>query len=62
MMRNAIFLKDLTLNTSRFRSLELQMNQVINHNLDHKIVYNPGHDFDLGYKNKSEFSYYPKIK
>ena len=27
------------------------MTQVINHNL--------GYDFDLGYKNKSEFFYYP---
>ena len=38
------------------------MIQVINHNLDHKIVYNPGHDFDLGYKNKSEFFHYPGFK
>ena len=35
------------------------MTQVINHNLGYKIVYNPGLDFDLGYKNKSEFFYYP---
>ena len=35
------------------------MTQVINHNLGYKIVHNPGHDFDLGYKNKSEFFYYP---
>ena len=30
------------------------MTQVINHNLGYKIVYNPGYDFELGYKNKSE--------
>ena len=35
------------------------MTQVINHNLGYKIVYNQGLDFDLGYKNKSEFFYYP---
>ena len=35
------------------------MTQVINHNLGYEIVHNPGHDFDLGYKNKSEFFYYP---
>ena len=38
------------------------MTQVINHNLGYKIVYNPGLDFDLGYKNKSEFFYYPGFK
>ena len=26
------------------------MTQVINHNLGYRIVHNPGHDFDLGYK------------
>ena len=31
------------------------MTQVINHDLGYKIVHNPGYDFDLGYKNKSEF-------
>ena len=29
------------------------MTQVINHDLGHEIVHNPGYDFDLGYKNKS---------
>ena len=40
------------------------MTQVINHNLGYKIVHNPGpgYDFDLGYKNKSEFFYYPGFK
>ena len=38
------------------------MTQVINHNLGYKIVYNPGLDFDLGYKNKSEFFYYSGFK
>ena len=38
------------------------MNQVIYHNLGYKIVHNPGHDFDLGYKNKSEIFYYPCFK
>ena len=31
------------------------MTQVIYHNLAYKIVHNPGYDFELGYKNKSEF-------
>ena len=26
------------------------MTQVINHDLGHKIVHDPGYDFDLGYK------------
>ena len=34
------------------------MTQVINHSLGYKIVHNPGYDFDLDYKNKSEFFYY----
>ena len=38
------------------------MTQVINHNLGYKILCNPGHDFDLGYKNNSEFFYYPGFK
>ena len=38
------------------------MTQVINHNLGYKIVYNQGLDFDLGYKNKSEFFYNPGFK
>ena len=38
------------------------MTQVINHDLGHKIVHNPGYDFDLGYKNKFEFFYYPGFK
>ena len=38
------------------------MTQVINHDLGHKIVHNPGYDFDLGYKNKSKFLYYPSFK
>ena len=38
------------------------MTQVINHDLGHKIVHNPGYDFDLGYKNKSKFFYYPSFK
>ena len=33
------------------------MTQVINHDLEYKIVHNPGYNFDLGYKNKSEFFY-----
>ena len=31
------------------------MTQVVNHDLGHKIVHNPGYDFDLSYKNKSKF-------
>ena len=31
------------------------MTQVIDHNLGYEIVHNPGYDFDLGYKIKSEF-------
>ena len=31
------------------------MTKVINHDLGYKIVHNPGYDFELGYKNKSEF-------
>ena len=38
------------------------MTQVINHTLGHRIVHNPGHDFDLGYKNRSDFFYYPGFK
>ena len=38
------------------------MTQVINHDLGHKIVHNQGYDFDLGYKNKSKFFYYPSFK
>ena len=38
------------------------MTQVINHTLGYKIVHNPGYDFDLGYKNKSEFFHYPDFK
>ena len=38
------------------------MTQVINHDLGYKIVHNPGYDFDLGYKNKSEFFHYPGFK
>ena len=38
------------------------MTQVINHDLGYKIVHDPGYDFDLGYKNKSEFFYYPGFK
>ena len=37
------------------------MTQVINHNLGYKIAHNPGYDFDLGYKNKSEFFHYPGL-
>ena len=32
------------------------MTQVINHDLGYKIVHNPGYDFDLGYKNKSDYT------
>ena len=32
------------------------MTQVINHDLGYKIVHNPGYDYDLGYKNKSEYA------
>ena len=38
------------------------MTQVINHDLGYKIVHNPGYDFDLGYKNKSEIFHYPGFK
>ena len=38
------------------------MTQVINHDLGYKIVHNPGYDFDLGYKNKSEFFHYQGFK
>ena len=38
------------------------MTQVINHDLGNNIVHNPGYDFDLGYKNKSKFFYYPSFK
>ena len=38
------------------------MTQVVNHDLGHKIVHNPGYDFDLGFRNKSEFFYYPGFK
>ena len=40
------------------------MTQVINHDLvlGHKKVHNPGYDFDLGYKNKSKYIYYPSFK
>ena len=38
------------------------MTQVINHDLGHKTFHNPGYDFDLGYKNKSNFFYYPSFK
>ena len=31
------------------------MTQVINHTLGHRIVHNPGHDFDLGYKKYLNF-------
>ena len=31
------------------------MTQIMNHKLGYKIVNNPGYDFELGYKNKSEF-------
>ena len=31
------------------------MTQVINHDLGYRIVYDPGYDFDLGYKDKSDF-------
>ena len=31
------------------------MTQVIIHDLGYKTVHNLGYDFDLGYKNKSEF-------
>ena len=34
------------------------MAQVIDHDLGYKILDNPGYDFDLGDKNKSEFFYY----
>ena len=37
------------------------MTQVINHDLGYKIVHNPGYDFDLGYKNKSEFFILPRF-
>ena len=30
--------------------------------IGYKIVHNPGYDFDLGYKNKSEFFHYPGFK
>ena len=36
------------------------MTQVTNHG--YKIVHNPGYDFDLGYKNESEFFHYPGFK
>ena len=32
------------------------MTQIINHDLGYKIVHNPGYDYDLGYKNKSEYA------
>ena len=35
------------------------MTQVINHDLGHKIVHNPGYNFDL---NRSKFFYYPRYK
>ena len=38
------------------------MTQVINHDLGYKIVHDPGYDFDLGYKNKSEFFHNPGFK
>ena len=38
------------------------MTQVINHDLGYKIVHNPGYDYDLGYKNKSEFFHYLGFK
>ena len=38
------------------------MTQVINLNLGYRIVHNPGYNFDLGYKNISEFFYYPDFK
>ena len=38
------------------------MTQVINHNLGYEIVHNPGYDFDLGYRNKSDFFYYLSYK
>ena len=38
------------------------MTQVINHDLGYKNFHNPGYDFDLGYKNKSKFFYYPSFK
>ena len=38
------------------------MTQVINHDLGYKIIHDPGYDFDLGYKNKSESFYYPSFK
>ena len=34
------------------------MTQVINHDLGYKIVHDPGYDFDLGYKNRSDFFYH----
>ena len=34
------------------------MTQVINHDLGYKIVHDLGYDFDLGYKNRSDFFYY----
>ena len=38
------------------------MTQVIDHNQGYKIVHNPGYDFYLGYKDKSEYFYYPGFK
>ena len=38
------------------------MTQVINHDLGHKIIHKPDYDFDLGYKNKPKFFYYPSFK
>ena len=37
------------------------MTQVINHDLGYKIVHDPGYDFDLGYKNRSDFFLLPKF-
>ena len=38
------------------------MTQVMNHNLGYKIAHNPGYEFDLGYKNKSDFFFNPGSK
>ena len=37
------------------------MTQVINHNLGYKIAHKPGYDFDLGYKNKSDFFFITQV-
>ena len=37
------------------------MTQVINNDLGHKIVHNPGYDFDQGYENKSEYFYITQV-